>query len=59
MLMIALPAAFMYFSTGGIIIETWYNAKSSAGYLIGSGILAFVNGFIYLGDFALTVFNYG
>ncbi|XP_023708937.1 uncharacterized protein LOC111865273 [Cryptotermes secundus] len=59
MLMIALPAAFMFFSTGGIIIETWYHANDSTAYLIGSGILAFITGFIYLGDFALTFFNYG
>jgi hypothetical protein len=59
MLMIALPAAFLFFSTGGIIIETWYHAERSTGYLIGSGILSFVDGFVYLGDFALTVFNYG
>lgn len=59
MMMIALPAAFMFFSTGGIIIETWYHATRSTGYLIGSGILAFITGFIYLGDFALAFFNYG
>jgi hypothetical protein len=59
MLMITLPAAFLFFSTGGIIIETWYNASSATGYLIGSGILAFITGFTYLGDFALTIFNYG
>jgi hypothetical protein len=58
--MITLSAAFMFFSSGGIIIETWYNAKNSTGgYLVGAGILAFVTGITYLGDFALTFFKYG
>ncbi|XP_021937670.1 uncharacterized protein LOC110838633 [Zootermopsis nevadensis] len=58
-LLVTLPAAFLFFSTGGILIETWYNAKHSTGYLIGSGILAFFSGITYLGDFALTFFKYG
>jgi hypothetical protein len=57
--MIVLSAAFLFFSTGGIIFETWYKTDNSTGYLIGSGILAFINGFTYLGDFALTFFRYG
>jgi hypothetical protein len=57
--MITLPAAFLYFSTGGIMIETWYNTKNSTGYLVGAGIFAFLSGITYLGDFALTFFKYG
>jgi hypothetical protein len=58
MLMVTVSAAFLFFATGGIIIETWYNATTTSGYLIGSGFIAFINGFIYLGDFALTLFKY-
>jgi hypothetical protein len=57
-LMITLPAAFLFFSAGGIIMEAWHFASSSTGYLISSGIVAFINGFAYLGDFLLTFYNY-
>jgi hypothetical protein len=56
---VTLSAAFLFFATGGIIIETWYNAKYSTGYLVGSGVMAFLTGCAYLGDFALTCFKYG
>jgi hypothetical protein len=51
-------AAFLFFASGAIIIETWYHGKDATGYLIGSGVITFFNGLIYLGDFALTFFNY-
>lgn len=59
MLMVTLTGAFLFFATGGLIIETWYNAANATGYLIGAGIIAFLNGFVYLGDFALTSFKFG
>jgi len=58
-MLITLAGAFMFFTTGGLIIETWYNATNASGYLIGSGIFSFLNGFVYLGDCALTSFKYG
>ena len=57
--MITLVGAFLFFATGGLIFETWSSATYASGYLIGSGIIAFLNGFIYLGDCALTFLNYG
>ena len=59
MLIVTLVGAFLFFTTGGLIIEAWYNAQHTTGYLIGSGIIAFLNGFVYLGDLALTSFKYG
>jgi hypothetical protein len=59
LLIITLTAAFLFFATGGIIIETWFDGSDAGGYLIGSGIVAFLNGFVYLGDFALTLFKFG
>jgi hypothetical protein len=56
-LMLTLPAALLFFSTGGIIIEAYHHASVSTGYLVTSGILAFINGFAYFGDFALTFYN--
>jgi len=56
--MITLAGAFLFFTTGGLIIETWYNATNASGYLICSGIMAFLNGFVYLGDLALTAFKF-
>jgi hypothetical protein len=54
MLLVALCAAFLFFATGGLIFEIWSNNKHATGYLIGSGIFAFLNGFVYLGDWAIT-----
>jgi hypothetical protein len=56
--MVTVSAAFLFFATGGIMFETWHNATTTSGYLIGSGVMAFINGFVYLGDFALTLFKY-
>jgi hypothetical protein len=58
-MVITLAGAFLFFTTGGLIIETWYNSTNASGYLIGSGIIAFLNGFVYLGDCALTIFKFG
>ena len=57
-MMITLVGAFLFFATGGLIFETWNSATNSSGYLIGSGIIAFLNGFVYLGDCALTSFKF-
>jgi len=57
--MITMAGAFLFFTTGGLIFEVWYNATSTTVYLIGSGIIAFLNGFVYLGDFVLTTLKYG
>ena len=56
--MITLAGAFLFFTTGGLIIETWYNATNASGYLICSVIMAFLNGFVYLGDLALIAFKF-
>jgi hypothetical protein len=57
-MLITLAGAFMFFTTGGLIIETWNKNTNPTGYLIVSGIIAFLTGFVYLGDLALTVFKY-
>ena len=56
--MITLVGAFLFFATGGLIIETWTDATNTSVYLIGSGIIAFLNGFVYLGDCAITSLNF-
>jgi len=57
--MITMAGALLFFTTGGLIFEVWYNATHASGYLIGSGIIAFLNGFVYLGDFVLTTLKFG
>jgi hypothetical protein len=57
--MITLAGAVLFITTGGLIFEVWYKATNASGYLIGSGIIAFLNGFVYLGDFVLTSCKYG
>jgi hypothetical protein len=56
--MVNLSAAFLFFATGGLTIETWHHTEYATGYLIGSGVFAFLIGVVYLGDFALTLFKY-
>jgi hypothetical protein len=56
--MTAMAAALLFFATGGLIFKIWSDNKHATGYLIGSGIFAFLNGFVYLGDCAYT-FKYG
>jgi FtsH-binding integral membrane protein len=50
--------ALLFFAAGGIILEAFHNASNSTAYLISSGIVAFFNGFVYCGDFALTFYKY-
>jgi hypothetical protein len=52
------PAALLFFASGGIIMEAFHHASRSTAYLISSGIVAFINGFVYCGDFALTFYKY-
>jgi hypothetical protein len=54
MLITALAGAFLFFTTGGLIFEMVSNDSHTSGYYIASGIFAFLNGFVYLVDFALT-----
>jgi hypothetical protein len=56
-LMTTLPAALLFFATGGIIIEAFHHASVSTGYLVTSGIVAFINGFAYIWEFALTFYD--
>jgi hypothetical protein len=58
MLIIALPGAVMFFASGAIMMEAWHNNVTQAGEVLASGILAFLNGLVYLVDFALTYFKY-
>jgi hypothetical protein len=58
--MVTLSAALLFFATSGLMIEIWYRAENASGYLIGSGIFAFLNGIVYFVDFGLTTsFKYG
>lgn len=56
--MLNLSGAFLFFTTGGLIFDVWYKGSSASGYLIGSGIIAFLNGSIYLGDLVLASFQF-
>lgn len=56
-MMIALPAAFMFFATGGIMMEQYSNIGNSTGCLLTAGIICFMNGFTYLWHFVL-IFRY-
>jgi hypothetical protein len=40
------------------MMEAWDVHAGVAGEVLGSGILAFLNGFVYLLDFGLTYFKY-
>jgi hypothetical protein len=57
-MIISLPAAFMFFATGGIMLEQYSNIANATGCLLTAGIVAFIDGFVYLGDFVLTFRNY-
>jgi hypothetical protein len=48
----------MFIASGAIMMEAWNNFASRSDQLIISGILTFLNGLIYLADFALTYFKY-
>ena len=59
MLMTTAAGAIMFFATGGLMFEMWKNQRDATGCLMGSGIIAFLNGFIYLADCVLTFLKYG
>jgi len=58
MLAITLAGALMFCTTGGIIFEMWYYISYITGYIIATGIFAFFNGLVYLGDFVLAYHKY-
>jgi hypothetical protein len=39
-------------------MESWDTNYNTPGEVLGSGIMAFLNGFVYLVDFGLTYFKY-
>jgi hypothetical protein len=51
-------AGVLFITTGGLIIETYHFSSNTTGILIGSGVFAFLNGFVYFADCALTFFRY-
>jgi hypothetical protein len=53
--LITLPGAVMFIASGIIMMEAWVNFGSRDDKLLTAGILAPVNGVVYLVDF---VFNY-
>jgi hypothetical protein len=55
---VTLTAALLFFTTGGITIETWQYSGEGSAYGTGSAIMAFLNGVVYLGDIVLTCFKY-
>jgi hypothetical protein len=57
--MISLTAAFLFFASGAIMIESWATVDGVSNRVIGSGIVALVNGLVYLVDLVLTYFRYG
>jgi hypothetical protein len=57
-LIITLPGAVMFFASGAIMMEAFDKSAGTAGEVLASGILAFLNGLIYLVDFGLTYFKY-
>jgi hypothetical protein len=48
----------MFFASGAIMMEAYVNSADNAGEVLAAGILAFLNGFVYLLDFGLTYFKY-
>lgn len=57
-LMITAAGALMFITTGALIFEMWDHQAYVTGYLIGSGFVAFLNGFVYIADCILTFFKY-
>jgi len=58
MLLTTAAGTIMFLATGGLIFEMWTNHSDATGCLIGSGIIAFLNGFVYLVDCVLTLLKY-
>ncbi|XP_023727323.1 uncharacterized protein LOC111875357 [Cryptotermes secundus] len=57
-LVITLPGAVMFITSGALMIESWDRNPNTTGEVLGSGVMALLNGFIYLVDFGLTYFKY-
>jgi hypothetical protein len=57
--MISLPAAFLFFASGAIMIQSWATVAGVSYRVLVSGIIAFSNGLVYLVDLALAYFRYG
>jgi hypothetical protein len=51
--LVTLPGAFMFFATGAILIEAWTIFGTAEDQQLIAGVLAIINGFVYLVDFAL------
>jgi hypothetical protein len=48
----------MFIASGALMMEAWDNSAVKSGEVLGSGIMAVINGFVYLADFVLTYFRY-
>jgi hypothetical protein len=48
----------MFIASGALMMEAWDNSAIPAGEVLGSGIMAIINGLVYLADFGLTYFRY-
>jgi hypothetical protein len=57
-MMISLPAAFLFFASGSIMIQSWATVSGVSWRVLASGIVAFSNGPVYLVDLALAYFRY-
>jgi len=53
-----LPGAVMFIASGILMLEAWQNFGSSGDRLLIAGILAPVNGVVYLVDFLLNYYRY-
>jgi hypothetical protein len=56
--LVTLPGAFMFFATGAILIEAWKAYGYYEDKQLIAGVLAIMNGFVYLVDFALICYGY-
>lgn len=57
-MMISLPAAFLFFASGAIMIQSWATVSGVSYRVLVSGIVAFSNGIVYLVDLALAYFRH-
>jgi hypothetical protein len=48
----------MFVTSGALMMESWDKNANTKGEVLGAGIMAFLNGLIYLVDFGLTFFKY-
>jgi hypothetical protein len=56
--MISLPAAALFFASGVFMMQSWSTVTGVSDRVIGSGVITFANGIVYLVDFALAYFRY-